>query len=233
MIGVAHFSDNHGSLDLIDLYSRSFGNEIDLWVTTGDFLKNKTRGVREIEVPYQRNWFSHNKEKLKAIFGDKPVLVVMGNHDFYPVAKGLKEIGVNARYVGLGITEVHGIKFAGFPFIPYIYGEWNFESQEDQLREAVDKIWELKPDVLLTHAPPGGILDSDCGSNHWGIASLTSKLSYSDWTPKTHLFGHVHEMGGQRQTINGCTFINSATVVTRFRLADASDELPVGTVIPR
>lgn len=59
-------------------------------------------------------------------------------------------------------------------------------------------IWDVqhsKVDILVTHGPPQGILDTVGRNNAVGcpvLLQLTQKLK-----PKYHLFGHIHEGYGQ------------------------------------
>ncbi len=61
-------------------------------------------------------------------------------------------------------------------------------------------------DVLITHAPPYGILDQD-GSIHYGSYELLSRVTAV--RPRIHLFGHIHKANGLEER-GGTVFSNAA-----------------------
>ena len=61
-------------------------------------------------------------------------------------------------------------------------------------------------DVLITHAPPYGILDRD-GSIHYGSNELLSRVKAV--RPRIHLFGHIHKANGLEES-GGTVFSNAA-----------------------
>ena len=61
-------------------------------------------------------------------------------------------------------------------------------------------------DVLITHAPPHGILDRD-GSIHYGSNDLLSRVTAV--RPRIHLFGHIHKANGREES-GGTIFSNAA-----------------------
>ena len=61
-------------------------------------------------------------------------------------------------------------------------------------------------DILITHRPPLGILDSIDDNIHYGSSILLDKVSKIK--PKMHMFGHVHSAYGTMNW-NGTTFSNA------------------------
>ena len=55
---ILHSSDLHGSYKELLM---ALEGDFDVWVDTGDFFPNKTRGDRNIETSFQNKWFSWNK----------------------------------------------------------------------------------------------------------------------------------------------------------------------------
>lgn len=221
-LNVYHISDRHGQLELLKPLGLGLAyGKPDLWINTGDFAPNFTRG-KPGESKRQLNWYWHKRELLREIFGDVPVICMDGNHDFCPVWGGLKSVGVNVIPIGNDeLTWFKGWSFAGFPHINYIAGEWNYETRGPELRVQTEKTLSLKPDVMVTHSPPAQILDGGYGGyDHYGIEALTSALSYGDYVPKYHFFGHVHEQGGRSAHVLGCKFYNSATTLQKVTLED-------------
>lgn len=58
--------------------------------------------------------------------------------------------------------------------------------------------WKKIPrdiDILITHGPPYGILDTTNRGEHVGSGTLLARVL--DIKPKLHVFSHIHECGGQ------------------------------------
>ena len=69
--------------------------------------------------------------------------------------------------------------------------------------EMLDRVAEV---LLITHAPPYGILDQD-GSIHYGSNELLSRVTAV--RPRIHLFGHIHKANGLEES-GGTVFSNAA-----------------------
>lgn len=200
---VAHFSDVHGYINEVEI-----PDDVDGLICTGDFFPNSTRGEREIEIPFQTDWFNANKDEIFRIFRGLPIACVDGNHDY--VSLGTLLIG--AGYPGLVVNvnpdrtqEFLGYKVAGFREIPYISGEWNGEVTNAQIHGLCDWAIQTGCDILLTHTPPKGVLSGD-----YGCPSLTSLLAYSAHSVRYHFFGHCHTDHGVTEEMN-IVFSNAAT----------------------
>ena len=72
--------------------------------------------------------------------------------------------------------------------------------------DPIPKIKNL--DLLITHAPPLGILDTAQTSKHTGDLSILSFVQQNQ--PKIHLFGHIHQSYGTFQQ-SGTLFINCSS----------------------
>jgi len=204
---IGHFSDLHGHLDPL---LESKGNP-DLWVATGDIFPNFTRGHAQVEVGYQTKWFSLHARDLLLRLDGVPLLSVPGNHDWVDFAKLLSRHGHPAYSVTPKGIYLMGHKFAGFPNIPIIAGEWNYEAPSVYLAALVKMTMASKPDILVTHAPPDGILDMGGPEGHTGgIAALTGALAYTHHNVKVHLFGHIHEAGQESVEEMGIQFYNGS-----------------------
>lgn len=207
---IAHFSDAHGTA--VSLLGST--PTPDVWVSSGDFFPNASRGNLAVEPPFQTKWLATNGAKIRAAFRGKPVLVVNGNHDFIPLTPALRDLGVDAIDIPLDGLDYMGFRWAGFREIPYIRGEWAGESYQDVLGALVDRAFAADPDILVTHAPPSGIL-----ADEWGIHPLTPALAYRPHKIRYHLFGHVHEFGGRTTEEMGVTFSNAACSVRHLHLS--------------
>lgn len=203
---VGHFSDLHGALNRV----LNTTETPDLWIATGDIFPNSSRGYVDIEVPFQEAWWAHFGATIAARFKDRPIIVVDGNHDYISFADCLRQHGVEAYKIE-DSPVVLGKRFAGFREIPWIAGEWNGETVDFQ--HIVDRTFEADPDILLTHAPPAGILDHDHFDHGYGVRNLTQALTYRPHRITAHFFGHMHERGGQDTEEMGIRFYNGATKV--------------------
>ena len=67
MIRIGHFSDLHGNFKRI-----STAEVPDVWVNTGDFFPNMTRGDVAVEVSFQTAWFEANVDEIIAHLQGRP-----------------------------------------------------------------------------------------------------------------------------------------------------------------
>jgi Icc-related predicted phosphoesterase len=206
MTTILHSSDLHGSYK--GLLDALVAGGFDVWVDSGDFFPNKTRGIVSVEAVYQAKWFGEWKslgERLVRALAGKPLVSIGGNHDYVSLARLVRAAGGVAFDLSEGPVTIAEVKFAGFRQIPWIAGEWNGEAHG--FTEVIESAFAADPDVLVTHAPPYGILD-DKG---YGIGPLTTALMYRTHRIKAHLFGHAHHHGGQTATEAEILFRNGAT----------------------
>lgn len=224
---IIHISDNHSTFPTLP-------PEIQVVVSSGDFLPNKTRGIREIEERFQTQWVIENIPKFKTWLGDRRFLFCSGNHDFIDPCPILRKEGINATNITLSKREHNGVSFYGFPYIPWIGGEWNYECHSNDMYLYVQKLKEVLlqgVDVLVAHCPPYGILDADFvirdgphsivvpkWTEHCGNLHLTNLLSYQmdeipeHLRPKYLLTGHMHQHYGWSEMF-GITISQAATQV--------------------
>lgn len=208
---IIHISDNHSVLIPLP--------EGDIVLSSGDFLPNASRGKVNIEVGFQSRWVELEAERIKTWLGGRPFLFCGGNHDFIDPCPILQQHGINAINITNQVVEHQGIVFYGFPYIPFIAGEWNYEKllpdMNVELKKMLDTIQDSKKtvDVLVTHAPPYGICDFYMGS-HLGNTLLTNLLSYEQLSPLPAYLccGHIHQAQGFAN-IFGVEVSQAATVV--------------------
>lgn len=224
-INIFHASDLHGQLHYLS--EVNFAKEADVFLLTGDMFPNKPDSYRNIirsqEEIFQENWFHTTASKdisaFKAVVGDRPVFYVNGNHDFVDIGLMLNQAGFR-NVIAINQhnnVEFGGLKFAGFGHIPYIRGVWNDELQYKELSDIVDQTLALKPDVLVTHAPPYGILDEIEG---YGIRPLSMMIQYhpEQITFKHHFFGHCHKDGNKKLEHNGVWFYNGSLSLSLHKI---------------
>lgn len=225
---IAHVSDSHSFLVPIPA-------EADIIVHSGDFLPNMTRDFYgdqakiSMERRFQRIWIEANTPKLIEWIGNRKFIFSAGNHDWVDPTPLMRKAGIDAVCVDNEVYLYEGISFYGFPFIPWIDGEWNFECEPDTMRRRIrmlkDILTDNKIDILVAHSPPYGILDCRIVTRliddsitftdqKCGNVQLTDLLMYMEEArlPKFVLSGHLHNHYGVVNEM-GITFSNAATTV--------------------
>ena len=216
---IYHCSDWHGQLSIDS-------EDCDIIICSGDLLPNKSRGKLEIEVPFQTDWVNKNIDKFVALIGSKRFLFCSGNHDFIDPCPILKNAGLNAININDSFVEIEDIKFFGFPWVPFIANEWNFELLDADLGLKTQSILGSiisQIDVLVCHCPPYGFRDSE-GGRMFGNSYLSSLLYYGceKW-PRLILTGHLHGGFGTVEMPNGetrgqCIVSNAACGVIKLEI---------------
>lgn len=122
-------------------------------------------------------------------------VVVPGNHEFFLESDPSKRSVLNNATVLIneGITIV-GLKIWGSPVTPSYGGAFGLSSREER-KQIYAQIPE-DTDILVTHVPPLGILDSAHGaSSGAGCSELLDAVMRVG--PRLHVFGHVHGAYGR------------------------------------
>lgn len=134
-------------------------------------------------------------EKALELFSlfELPILAVPGNCDQRSILDLIENSSATDLH-GKSIT-IDGVKFIGMggsnptPFCtPFEIQECDYEESFGRLTEEEN---ENEPMVILTHAPPFGILD-DVGDEHVGCKVLNNYLDRADLI----VCGHIHEARG-------------------------------------
>jgi Icc-related predicted phosphoesterase len=173
---------------------------------------------------------AHEEEhliKLNAWLGTLPhrhKLVVPGNHDrlFERNPSLAKAILSNATVLIDEEVTIDGIRFYGSPWTP-TFCNWYFMQPRGK---AIASKWAKIPegiDVLVTHGPPMGILDTamdfSCSAGeyverHVGCEELDKRVL--EIKPQVHVFGHIHLCSGEMHR-GGTHFINAAICDEAYR----------------
>jgi Icc-related predicted phosphoesterase len=227
-IKIVHWSDAHGEIRKLpdaDLYINTGDNNqgFPVRVTPRSLQANAYWGTDKAhEKAKQAEWVTRNPIIIPR--KNAPVVMVRGNHDFASFAGQFLD---NPVYEIQPDTNPHqmefelfGLRIGGFRGINYIAGEWCDEFRDSDWTEK-SQYWSRHWDVVVTHAPPNGILDKvwneRCGSREY--TSYLNKRWYEDENPpKLCCFGHIHECGGQTEVIEGTIFSNAATRVNLVEL---------------
>jgi Icc-related predicted phosphoesterase len=153
----------------------------------------------------------------------KKIIFISGNHD--NLAMSQFDWGENIEYLLDSGTEFEGLKIWGSPWTRS-FRNMNpkckaFTKETDK---ELSKFWGEIPgdiDILITHSPPAGILDKIVAFENQtadvGSPSLRHMVLDRNRFPKLklHVFGHIHEWGGQIFETNFTKFVN-ASIVNEF-----------------
>lgn len=189
---------------------------IDMVILSGDESHSKIPAINSNELLDFLEWFNWLPYQHK--------IWVAGNHSTAIEArlirplKYIAEKEFNIHYLENSGIEIEGINIWGSPYTPSFGTGWAFNRDRSKLH----KTWGLIPkntNILVTHAPPHSILDfaTDYASTGRidGCKSLLREVKKIQ--PKYHIFGHMHEQGGQILKTFDCetTYINAATANLR------------------
>lgn len=177
----------------------------DVLIHSGDF----TGYGDSYEVVAFNNWIGTLPHKHK--------IVIAGNHDTCMEDNKNHKHFTNAHYLQDSFIEIDGFKFYGSPYTP-TFLHWSFMEDDSELY----KRWSLIPhdvDVLITHGPPKGVLDSL--NDQFGGTRNVGSNSLREWVllnkPKCHIFGHIHSGHGQ-QKLNETNCINGAILNEQYEI---------------
>lgn len=197
---IVTISDTHGKHHQLDLPSG------DLLIHAGDI---SSRG-RILEVQDFLEWFQAQDFRHK--------IFIAGNHDFFFERATEEEIEAiipnNITYLNDSGVEIEGIQIWGSPITPWFFN-WAFNRFRGA---AIEEHWRLIPDttdILITHGPPYGILDTTATGKMAGCEQLGKMIDLIQ--PKMSIFGHIHEARGIYK--NDYTyFVNTAVLNLDYKL---------------
>jgi Icc-related predicted phosphoesterase len=163
----------------------------DILIHAGDFT---LFGKRPSQVSDFNDWLGELPHAVK--------IVVPGNHEFLIEADDqASRLLSNAVLLINSGVEADGLKIWGSP-VTNLRGAFGLKA------EARLRIFESIPgdtDVLVTHAPPLGILDCETSTLHSGCPLLREIVT--EIKPRLHVFGHIHRSYGHTK-IGPTTFLN-------------------------
>lgn len=184
----------------------------DLLIVAGDLTGRDTH----LEYLKFYHWL-HNQKYSHYIF-------IGGNHDnLLQTEDVISDCLANTTYLCDSGTEFDGLKIWGSPWTK------NFKGQNPHCKafgvdteEELAVKWDLIPedtDILVTHSPPLGILDTVQHDRNFGrrvgSESLHNVLYTRKIKPKLHVFGHIHGSYGHIPLMDdmpGCQFVNASHV---------------------
>lgn len=183
----------------------------DVLVHAGDFTGIGTAA----QVEDFANWWEAQPHRDKVL--------VAGNHDFLFEQARPEDEATLARmrdgidrsvYLQDAGVEIGGVTFYGSPWQPWFH-DWAFNLPRGV---ALDEKWQQIPegiDVLVTHGPPHGVLDTALDGRSCGCEELLRHVR-ERVRPRVHVFGHIHEGYGAVE-LDGARFFNAAVCDVRNR----------------
>lgn len=211
-IHIVHASDHHGALRQLPIG--------DLYVISGDMLPD-FGSWRNIDsqrfVTGQTEWLKDKNLSDYIPNKDAPIILVRGNHDFIDYAYAFKDHKVYDIQNPAVVFNIKGLRIGGCRGVAYIGLGWSDELTEDKFNDVVSEL-PTDLDIMVTHAPPHGILDE---VNSYGSRSLLyylQKCSIIGKVPKLWCFGHCHYDSGKKYFGN-TLMSNAATTINEFDLA--------------
>jgi Icc-related predicted phosphoesterase len=195
----------------------------DLLVIAGDL----TAGDTIDEYLEFSDWLTLQKYERK--------IIIAGNHDnlaqegidvelgYVKIARVVPILSDKAVYLCDSGTEFEGLKIWGSPWTPWFHGV-NPRCNAFMLHEGrLEAKFELIPDdtdILVTHGPAFGILDTvkrinfdDRDDSRAGSRSLSKYVFKHTCQQRSflHVFGHIHESYGKIR-IGAADFVNCSHV---------------------
>jgi Icc-related predicted phosphoesterase len=186
----------------------------DILIHSGDIM-NSGRDARDIKSFL--NWFESQDYKN--------LIFIAGNHDRMfenhkdAVSEFLEQYPL-ITYLEDNQVNVDGIKIYGSPWQPEFYN-WAFNFPRNG-KELEDK-WKAIPDdvdILITHGPPQGHLDTS--GEPWNKPNLGCELlrkRIGEIKPKIHVFGHIHGSHGYKE-YNGTHFFNASVLNESYQITN-------------
>lgn len=195
---ITHISDTHNHLNFLTV------PDADVLIHSGDATNMGTEKE-----------FSKFVKDMAAL-PHKNKIFVSGNHDWICQRnrKLAETMLSDAGVIYLQDSEViiDGIKFYGSPWTP-AFCDWAFNLYSKQETEDIFNLIPSDTDVLITHGPPAGILDTvediDNVGNFINVGSPELAATVSRIKPKAHLFGHIHFSAGNLIK-DGVLYVNGA-----------------------
>jgi Icc-related predicted phosphoesterase len=140
------------------------------------------------------------------------LVVVPGNHD--PEREGPWE--------GVRVHERGAVRILAIPLIPILYKipTWTHEVSEATIAARVAPYAGQRYDVVVSHAPPHGLLDRTMGGRHVGshaLRAFAERIEFDVW-----VCGHVHEGGGRTATLEGRPLYNVARTIRRIPIPNGT-----------
>ena len=200
-------SDIHGKFSVIPHLP-----EGDTLIIAGDLTNNGALSqLKELDSLLQKTSFKH-------------IVMIAGNHDWCfqnEDKQEARQILKDYTYLQDELAMIDGLYFYGSPWQPE-FCNWAFNlPRGKQLQEKWNRIPTFT-DVLITHGPPYGVLDSIQDNSFHKVGKSLGDQDLEDVLldkvhPKLHVFGHIHSSHGQVELLN-TIYVNASILNEMYQI---------------
>ncbi|GEM_PF-112786 len=148
-----------------------------------------------LELIEERGFSIHEKRKELGNSGTEKF--------FRPICTEPNEIGHKQTDRDYLVGSVNGLNIIGFGYSSITPFGTPGELEEEEILRRMSKLSIDQKTILVTHAPPEGILDANFKGDHIGSSSIKQIIEKK---PFLHLFAHVHECEGTTK-VGETTFV--------------------------
>lgn len=169
----------------------------DVLIHAGDFtfFGRSTRAIEDFN-----HWLGELPHRWK--------IVTCGNHEFaFDADPGLRRLITNGTLLLNESAMIGPAKVWASPMTVHYRGAFGQSNVADRAK-AYAAI-PMDTDILVTHGPPYGVLDSSPAEYPGPLGDRELREAVIRVRPKLHVFGHVHASYGVRATRH-TTFVNAA-----------------------
>lgn len=208
---ILHISDWHGNQVYLLEQMKKWSLNPDIIIATGDMAPDFWNYKSWLEKPQpalQYRYWEQTVLDLIDLYGHVPIVSAVGGHCWYKtnipgLVEGFDE--VKPRTI-----KVNGLKIGGFGGRPVYNGMLANEIAVNYVYEAIEAL-DKDIDILVTHFPPYGILDTDQENAYATGGSWSLKLRLNNFKNlRLHTFGMSHASKGTI-VIGKTMFSNAAT----------------------
>jgi len=211
-IKVAVISDTHNRAEKLVM------PKADILIHCGDY---SSRGC-EYELEEFKNWI----DSVSHLY--KHIILVPGNHDrIFEFDEQRSRMTLSNVIVLIDQSiEILGLKVYGTPYQPF-FNNLAFNLKGKSLHDKYRKI-PNKLDILITHSPPKGVLDSvrnffdKKSKSYLDHVSYGSEFLYKQVIkkePRFHFFGHIHDSFGVFNS-GTTTFANASSCSEKYEITN-------------
>lgn len=166
----------------------------DLLLIAGDIIPR-----REFREEVQKKWLLRYFRPWLDRQPAKQIFFVAGNHDIALEDRAWARSHF-PEYLYLQYTQYEGISIFATPYS--LHGRPSaFQKETEEIREIFRSIQNTPPDIILSHGPIRGILDSKTG--------LPLEREVAEIAPQLFVSGHIHDEFGLLAR-DGTTFVNAS-----------------------
>lgn len=202
---VATLSDIHGNFPIVP--------KCDLLILAGDICRAK----RFDHPDEEKRWLDEDLRSWLNRVPARKIIAIAGNHDYcFAHHKDLVR-GLPWTILEDETADFEGLEVFGAPWKLWLQDHSHTMLGMKNTEPALERRLSAakKPDVLVFHNAPKGILDEVGDNLHIGSKSIRSLVRQKN--PALVVFGHVHEAHG-RTKIDGIHFANSGIVKPNYQL---------------